>query len=228
MFKRIVIIFIIISMLFMVSCQSSSSISINEQMELSDASYQNGLSSVENEVSDTNVSLDYYSHQEVNSFIEEDSSKEDISCQEEECYYCMVTYSELNEYLKSNHSSESSTYFSVELPLSGLELVGITKSGNNVYFEYKDLTINSGDIYDLAIGWNITGNGEHGLKALISGNGKYMSKEASSNVIYQMQGYTTMLFWVREDCLFQASVKENRINEFLELLEGARFILEKI
>ena len=79
MFKRIVIIFIIISMLFMVSCQSSSSISINEQMELSDASYQNGLSSVENEVSDTNVSLDYYSHQEVNSFIEEDSSKEDIS-----------------------------------------------------------------------------------------------------------------------------------------------------
>lgn len=85
----------------------------------------------------------------------------------------------------------------------------IMLSGNNIYYYFDAAPESSENASEISVGWNYTGSGTMGLQAFVENNPDYVKRYSDYDDVYfspWSEDSGIMLYWVQEDCFFEASV----------------------
>lgn len=152
---------------------------------------------------------------------------------------------------KGNSGADSPDLFVLGDSFAGLELDNIKLSGAFLYYKYVPAKANENqDIPEAApageddpqsyldhvsIGWNKNGHGSDGLAGFVEGNSRVVKELLDYPGFYYSDCvaengtlFGKMLYWVQEDCFFQAAVPIGLYEEALAELTSSTPALKKV
>lgn len=159
------------------------------------------------------------------------------SCtQSDNMSYCQATYfnstEELLNYFAGQPDDEDKVKVLFEPVFPEYFTVNeIMLSGNNIYYYLEVTSESSENASEISVGWNYTGSGTMGLQAFVENNPEYVKRYSDYDDVYfspWSEDSGIMLYWVQEDCFFQASVPSEIGEDMIDQIVTEPYIFRAV